>query len=677
MRLRRLVIRISTNIGPYGATIDFPDGLVVIWADNSMGKSTCLKSMMWALGLEAMITTSQSDPPVTPVMKAGFQNEDGEVAVVVESEVFLEIENSSAERVVIHRAVKGTRDTHLVTVVRGPALTQTERAHLFPRGDYYVSRPGGASAEAGFHSFLSEFLGWKIPTVSTFDGRKSPLYLQAIFPYVLVEQTKGWSNIQPNMPTQFRIRDVHKRVVEFILKMDANRIAARRIELSNEKDALTLRWSALVANAEAAAGRVNARVESLPHLPTAEWPPVLLPTLLVPEGDGWQSLDDAISINGARLDQIATTELPRAAEVVSSATEELTEAQARLRQREVWLERLYALVEEEKAEYNAVQERLRFIEEDLRRNNDVKVLQTLGSVTASLAPDTCPTCHQPLRDSLLPHDSHLGVMSIDDNISFVKDQRHTFEYLSNSLRRAVVLREGQVLGAREEIQSLRARIRALRQTLVADGRTTSAAAVREQLELEDVLQKHISVRDDVVQMFSEFGELSRAWLLLKWETETLPKEDTSIDDVGKLERLSDIFRAELSEFGFASFKPETLTISKDTYRPEHDGFDLPTNISASDFIRVIWAYLHGLLELSRCFDTNHPGLLVMDEPKQQSTKSLSFGELIRRASTAKAHGQQVVLVTSEDRDQLVATLKDVPHTLLTFEGRIIKKLQQP
>lgn len=191
------------------------------------------------------------------------------------------------------------------------------------------------------------------------------------------------------------------------------------------------------------------------------------------------------------------------------------------------------------------------------------------------------------------------------------------------------------------------------------------------------MQKHISVRDDVVQMFSEFGELSRAWLLLKWETETLPKEDTSIDDVGKLERLSDIFRAELSEFGFASFKPETLTISKDTYRPEHDGFDLPTNISASDFIRVIWAYLHGLLELSRCFDTNHPGLLVMDEPKQQSTKSLSFGELIRRASTAKAHGQQVVLVTSEDRDQLVATLKDVPHTLLTFEGRIIKKLQQP
>jgi predicted ATP-binding protein involved in virulence len=49
MRLRHLRIRIQTSNGPYGTDIPFPDGMVVIWADNSMGKSTCVKSCQRAL----------------------------------------------------------------------------------------------------------------------------------------------------------------------------------------------------------------------------------------------------------------------------------------------------------------------------------------------------------------------------------------------------------------------------------------------------------------------------------------------------------------------------------------------------------------------------------------------------------------------------------------------------
>jgi hypothetical protein len=40
--------------------------------------------------------------------------------------------------------------------------------------------------------------------------------------------------------------------------------------------------------------------------------------------------------------------------------------------------------------------------------------------------------------------------------------------------------------------------------------------------------------------------------------------------------------------------------------------------------------------------TNHPGLLVFDEPKQQSAKDVSFAELLRRASTSLGHRQQVI-----------------------------------
>jgi hypothetical protein len=70
MRFRRLTIRLQTTDGPYGATLDFPDGLVVVWADNSMGKSTCVKSILVALGMEAMLTTQQADLPLPPAVKA-------------------------------------------------------------------------------------------------------------------------------------------------------------------------------------------------------------------------------------------------------------------------------------------------------------------------------------------------------------------------------------------------------------------------------------------------------------------------------------------------------------------------------------------------------------------------------------------------------------------------------
>src|SRR5580704_11823494 len=108
MRLRRLILKLITDKGNHGATLDFPDGLVVLWADNSMGKSTCLKSIMWALGLEAMLTTSQTDVPLPPAMKSQLLTDAGP-ANVIESEVFLEIQNAKNESVVINRAVKASR----------------------------------------------------------------------------------------------------------------------------------------------------------------------------------------------------------------------------------------------------------------------------------------------------------------------------------------------------------------------------------------------------------------------------------------------------------------------------------------------------------------------------------------------------------------------------------------
>ena len=58
LRFRHLEIRLGTGQGPFGVRIPFGDGLVVIHADNTSGKSTCLMSALYALGLEGMLNSS-------------------------------------------------------------------------------------------------------------------------------------------------------------------------------------------------------------------------------------------------------------------------------------------------------------------------------------------------------------------------------------------------------------------------------------------------------------------------------------------------------------------------------------------------------------------------------------------------------------------------------------------
>jgi hypothetical protein len=652
--------------------LDFPDGLVVLWADNSMGKSTALKSILWALGFEAMLTASQSDIPLPPVMKSEIQTGNG-VASVIESEVLLEIENGKGERIVVHRGIKGSRDRHLVTVTHGAGLTKPDAS--LKSEDFFVSRAGGATSERGFHQFLAGFLGWKLPEVQTFEGRQCPLYLQTIFPYIFVEQTRGWSSLQPPTPTHFRIKEVHKRAIEFLLRMDAYEIASKRQRLRDEETKLEAEWSSLIREVKIIANSVNGTIQGVPTGPTTSWPPQIKPQLSVFRDDKWMPLANAIADDKAALEKLVEQEIPRVAEIAASASTELTLAERKLRERESLLARVIDALDTERHEVAAVHARLGVLEEDLRRNKDVQILQSLGSTVApSIAKRECPTCHQSLKDSLIPVAQSQTVMSIDENIKFVTEQRRTFGAVLGNAEKMIGAREHQRSALREEVGNLRAQIRALRQTLVSDGRLPSIAAIRSRLELEDTIKQFELAKDNFDGVLNQFRDAAAVWHRVRSDLESLPKEDVSPEDKSKIGRLSELFRDQLKQYGFASVTVNEVAVSADSYRPEHEGFDLPTNISASDFIRVIWSYLSGMLELARSYTTNHPGLLIFDEPKQQSTKDISFAELLRRASSAGQFGQQVIFATSENQVNLKSGLENLPHHYIECPGRIILPL---
>ena len=216
LRLRQFDFHINTSDGSFGVSLPFSPGLVVLRADNSSGKSTCLQGIIYALGLEGMLSASRAIPLPHVATSSLTDAAGGRELPVLESYVTLEFENEAGQIARARRYAKhGSVDTSLITVWEGPALTGDGGG--LRQSAYFVRGPGSAQREAGFHHWLAQFVGWQLPEVPRFDGTLSPLYLEAIFPLFFVEQKRGWGGIQAQTPTYLRIRDVGRRSTEFVL----------------------------------------------------------------------------------------------------------------------------------------------------------------------------------------------------------------------------------------------------------------------------------------------------------------------------------------------------------------------------------------------------------------------------------------------------------------------------
>jgi hypothetical protein len=180
-----------------------------------------------------------------------------------------------------------------------------------------------------------------------------------------------------------------------------------------------------------------------------------------------------------------------------------------------------------------------------------------------------------------------------------------------------------------------------------------------------------SVFDDAVDRLRGFQDVYKRLLE---EREQIPSDKLSANDRGKLHSLTELLQRQATEFNFSTFSPRELSISEDSYRPEKEGFEIGFETSASDAIRLKWAYQLSLLELADIKQTNHPNLLVFDEPRQQSSSKASFESLLKRASGSKHRNQQVIFSTSEDLETLRRITEKIDCSEVIFPGYILQKL---
>jgi hypothetical protein len=676
LRLRELLVQVRTSEGMFGVRVPFRNKLCVLRAPNTSGKSTCMQAIVYALGLEGMFK-SGNDVPLPQAVTDVLKHED-RLLPVLESDVFLEIENHEGDILTVQRGVRSERSRNLVSTWNGAMLTGG--AQDAQRSDYYVRLSGAATRPVGFHHMLASFVGWELPEVSRYSGGETPLYMECVAPLFMVEQKKGWAVMPARIPQYFGIRDVAKRAVEFILNLDAYRNALRRHAARERVNGIRGRWKERVDEAKRLAETINGIVENLAPEPTASWPPVISPVVRVSR-TGWVSLRDAIRSDWELLSQLETEEIPRVEQVAEQLQDELRALEQDLSRREFAARAVFQELQGETAQKQSAALRVSSLNEDLRRYQDIRTLLRLGSESmADLTQGSCPTCHQLVADSLLPQDRAQVPMSADENIAFIKAQLGIFSMMVLDSDRVITAKEREVASLRADVEELRARIRATRQTLISDGRSPSRAALEERIRLGQQIRQAEKVRASFEELVLRFGELSAEWADVQRDLSSLPAGDLSSIDEEKLQEIERLMKQQLRTYGLSSISPDSISVSRDSYKPIYEGFDLEVNYgsidlefnnSASDMIRTHWGYMLALLEVARTQTTNHPGMLVMDEPRQQSTDPRSFAQLLKRASLAGQYGQQVVIATSEERHVLEPMLEGIDHHYVQFSGKLL------
>ncbi len=676
IKLRHLRLRSFTAERTYKADIAFKDGLNIIQAGNTSGKSTCLQAIIYALGLERALGPQLAIPLPYAMRERIHAAEKAEYESVLQSFVELEIENEAGQIAVVHRDVVGGKDTKLIRVAFGSTLS-TGLAPMEQR-DFYVLDGGAAVQEDGFHYFLTSFLGWDLPIVSRFDGNECPLYLETIFPMLFVEQKRGWSTIQGPFPTYFRIQDVARRVMEFLLDLDVAQYRRQRAELRNAIAEFNNYWSLERIKLQDAAAKIG-RMRGLPEKPTAEFAQEPEIDLQLFHDGEWIRLTELVTEIEEDVAVLETAQTPMIDTIAPEIEARIAFLRFQVDAETAVLEAVRNEHASEVQDSQALTTRVQALEIDLRRNKDAQKLQRLGSDLGKAAYEhICPTCHQDVTNELLPTVDSVG-MALEENISFVKSQLELYRSGLGASKERLQEIAGRFRGVDRSLQDKQQELRSLRQELLRPGTSPSRTAIENLVRQQNFLAQLRSIDDLALSLIDDLQHIAKGWAEATSTLRNLPEDNLTADDRKKVELLTSKIIEQLAAYGFRSFEADEIALSLDNFRPlvrarkddEVIEKEINFEVSASDAIRLKWAYLLATFELKRAKSTNHPGLVVFDEPGQQEIRSGDLFAFLKRASLASRESGQVIVSTSEELELVVGEMQGRAH-IIDFPGFILQ-----
>jgi len=678
LKIRAIQIKVQTIHGDFERHFEFDSGLNIIKGNNTSGKSTLFQAILYGLGMEELLG-SKNERTMQSVLRDRVEFPKGSFHQVSQSVINLEIENK--EIITTQRVVKhNKRSPKLIRIFKGGLLTNPNESFEFV--DTWIHDKGGATnTERGFHFYLEQFLGWQIPEVVYAYNDIRKLYIQTVFPAFIIEQKRGWSEFLATIP-YFGIRQAESRAIEFLLDLDVFNNKKRKQLIREHKSRLTQSWGVLYDELQYLARRggieimgVNKKPEEVEEINS------IFP--FVRQDEVKLSLSNFVSSLNIELEEINKNPIEVGKKDLEALNTKVVNRQNSLNEKMYLWEEITQNLRLSKDQQESYRNQLVKVREELRKNKDAKKIYTLGGdAKIDVAESKCPTCNQPVQDSLFAHMEEHIPMNIDENINYVKAQeKMIIAYLSSQEK---TIRENEIRATNifKEINELRADIRALKKELIEDDRIPSITEIEKRVKLKNKVEFYNKFIVELNEKIEEIYELSKDWKQILSEENQLPKQLLSIEDSRKISSLESNFKRLLSQFEYSSKSAKNISISKEADKQflfpvvenETMKYNLRYDSSGSDWIRASWSYYCSLFKVSQEKETNHPKFLMLDEPAQQDMSDSSYSKLLKELTKYK--DGQVLVFSSFHNSEI--NYKEVTEGIKDFKLIEVKeKLMKP
>ncbi len=675
MKINAIKIKIVTPDGLYGFEQSFQEGLNIIRGNNSSGKSSLFQAILYALGLEELLG-GKNEKTMQSVLKDQVEFPDSDFHKILQSEVYLEIENNEA--ITVRRSIISPTDSpKLVNVYYGKLLTGDNK-NLKKQSMFIHDKGGAADDVYGFHAFLSKFLGWNMPEVINNQGQSSHLYIQQIAPTFIIEQKSGWSDFFATMP-YYGIKQATSRIIEYILNMDVFENQRRKTELNYREEQIKEDWKTIFIHLSNIARDTRYNLHGLNEKPSILNINEVL--LLKDTETGTIDIQTECAIFKREYARLNTTEVRTIGDSAELYESKLSILQNSLAQKSIAYDMMNSdllLCEQQLEEYR---EQLKDVNADLKKNrNALKIIDLGGEIQSEVAFLICPTCHQHIEDSLLPNSIQEIPMGINENIQYLESKKKMIEkYIEGQVLKCNCLRKN-LDSIRLDLTNLRSQIRSIKKDLIEDNRLPSIYEIEYRLNLK----KKIELFDRKITEFNglkdKLHNLSNEYTKLVHQKKSVATSSYSVNDMNKIKDFESYFKTALTDFEYESKPISTIRISTDDYLPltqleTGEKYNIRFDSSASDFIRCLWAYYIALMQTSIKDKGNHPNLLMFDEPKQQDMSEGGFRTFMRKLSEFTSE-QILVFASFENKDEsFQSATEGLTYSLIHIKEKMIRPLE--
>ena len=681
----------------YGFEFQFERGLNIIAGPNSRGKTTINTCIYYALGMEELLG-AHNEKALDKALKEEFtikpsEEEEGVNYKVQSSKILLEIENENNEIVFLERYIKTDSEdirTSNITVYNSSLEDRDNENIQIQQNILFVNGRGNNEDPNSFYNWLSGFMNLELPLVSNSSrtDNYSPLYLQTIFSALFIEQTKGWSDFFATMPF-FGITKAKEKIVEFLLGLNEIRLSTEKDVLNKEKNIITDDWKRKIKAFSYLEKQTSSTIINVPEELTTDKSEIeKINVVFSTSEDEKVTFNQFMAERTEMVKELESRPISTIKENREQTVLEFNKQKQEYFELKEYIEKFEGKLRIDKQQDFNLKNQLSIVDVEIKDHINLQKVFSENIINEHGA-NQCPTCTQPVSTNLInTRNISIPQLTLDENTNFLRSQKKIIQTSINSLIETISEKEVLLTYFKNNLRQKEILIKSISKDLISDDRAFSESEIVRKLQLEREIEKLDDLKNSISDLKLELEALANKYHNNNIMINALGESEQEDENI--MSGFETKYKNFLFGFGYESNEKYQISINRKEpfkYFPvykNHRNDNIPQSIrinsSASDFVRNIWAYTLALLQNG----TNHPGIIMFDEPGQHRTNLSSLKALFKTCSEIRE--RQTIIFTSIDKklnddeeidlDLLIEDLESDKYQLIRLDNlhKVIRKL---